>query len=233
MSSQEIEQEIVLYQDWDWCSYLPDRERVTHFFSADTFSPLLYETLISSGFRRSGRTFYQPQCPACQSCLPIRVDVRRFTLSTSQRRVLRKNRDVTIRREPNAFKPEDFRLYRTYCEQRHPSSTPPSIRSYREFLINTPIATDLMRYYVQERLVGLAWIDMLPHSLSSVYCSFDPAYSARSLGTFSVLQQIALCAALGKEWLHLGFWIKERQNMAYKNRFQPCQVLIDGNWQEL
>ena len=81
--------------------------------------------------------------------------------------------------------------------------------------------------------MGLGWIDVLPYSLSSIYFSFDPEYSSRSLGTFSILQQAALCARLGKEWLHLGFWVKERQNMTYKSRFKPCQILIDGTWSEL
>ena len=233
MSSQEIDQEVVLYWNRDECPYFPGRERVTYFFAAPTLPPLPYETLISSGFRRSGYTFYQHHCPACQDCLPIRVDIRRLTLSTSQRRVLRKNRDVTILRHPNAFKPEDFLLYRAYCAQRHPSSPVPDEESYRDFLIASPLTTEIMRYYVQDRLVGLGWIDLLPHSLSSVYFSFDPEYSSRSLGTFSVLQQAALCARLGKEWLHLGFWVKERQNMAYKSRFKPCQILIDGTWREL
>lgn len=233
MSSHERTQEIVLYQERNACPYLPDSTCVTHFFWADTFPPGRYETLLSSGFRRSGRVFYQHGCPVCQACIPLRVDVRRFTLSPSQRRVLRKNRDVTIQRAPNAFRPEDFHLYRTYCEQRHSSSPVPTQDSYSDFLMASPIPTDIMRYYVQDRFVGLAWIDILPHSLSSVYCSFDPADSARSLGTFSVLQQVALCAALGKEWLYLGFWIEARSNMAYKSRFKPCQVLIDGAWREL
>jgi arginyl-tRNA--protein-N-Asp/Glu arginylyltransferase len=97
----------------------------------------------------------------------------------------------------------------------------------------SPVPTDIMRYYVDGRLAGLGWIDILPHSLSSVYFSFTPTYSSRSLGTFSILKQIELCHDLGKDWLQLGFWVQACQNMTYKSRFKPCQILVDGVWQNL
>lgn len=226
--------EFTLYQSpSEPCSYLPDRKWQTHFFYTEAIAPALYEHLISQGFRRSGYVFYQNHCPDCTACRPIRVDVQRFTPSTSQRRVLRKNRDVRIVRRPVSFVPEEFLLYRNYCAQRHPSPELPTEEGYYRFLIASPLSTEIMAYYLADRLIGVAWMDVLPASLSSVYFAFDPAYSARSLGTFSILQQIALCYKLGKTWLQLGFWIQPCRKMSYKSRFQPCQILVDGNWREL
>lgn len=234
MSSEGRKQEFLLYQSpAEHCPYLSGKEWVTHFFAARQLSPALYENLISKGFRRSGIMFYQNHCPGCTACFPIRVDVRHFRPSKSQRRVLRKNRDVTITRYPVAFNMDDFHLYQQYCEQRHSSSPVPTPEGYIHFLVVSPVPTEIMRYYVNDRLVGLGWIDMLPHSLSSVYFSFDPAYSSRSLGMFSILQQIELCRILGKEWLQLGFWVEVCQKMSYKSRFKPCQIMIDEAWQNL
>jgi arginine-tRNA-protein transferase len=232
MSSESREQEFLLYRSQgERCPYLPNREWVTHWFAARRLHPAFYEQLISQGFRRSGIMFYQNHCPGCTACLPIRVDVRRFRASKSQRRVLRKNRNVRITRHPVTFEVADFLLYRNYCEARHSSSPDPE--GYAHFLVISPVPTEIMRYYVDDRLVGLGWIDILPHSLSSVYFSFNPSFASRSPGTFSILRQIELCRELGKDWLQLGFWVQACQNMAYKSHFKPCQILVDGVWQNV
>lgn len=228
-----MEQGFLLYQHHNGpCPYLSRGEWITQAFQAEIIDPLFYEGLISSGFRRSGTIFYQNQCPDCSLCMPIRLDIQRFRPSKSQRRVLRKNHDVTIIRHPAFFDVADFHLYRKYVLHRHPSSSAPTQEGYFQFLIDSPVSTEIMRYYVEERLVGLGWIDLLSHSLSSVYFAFDPSYSSRSLGTFSILQQVLLGRELQKAWLHLGFWVKNCQKMSYKSRFHPCQILTDGIWNE-
>jgi arginine-tRNA-protein transferase len=90
-----------------------------------------------------------------------------------------------------------------------------------------------MRYWAGSNLVATAWIDMLPLSLSSVYCAYDPAYMQRSPGTLSILHQIELCRELQKPWLYLGFYVQASARMRYKKNFQPCQALMNQQWRSL
>ena len=228
------QQTYFLYQSFPMeCPYLDGQVWIFRGFDADALEPEQYDELLSRGFRRSGLTVYHQYCPNCSACLPLRIDVRQFALTTSQRRVLRKNQDVRYTRAPAAFAPEDFALYRRYVETRHPSDHSPNADSYREFLIDSPVTSELMRYYIADRLVGIGWIDVQPDSISSVYCAFDPDESDRSLGTFSILQQVALARSLGKAWVYLGFWVEQSRKMSYKHKFRPCQVLRNGTWQPL
>jgi len=213
------------------CLYIPPRKSITYAFSVKTMPVGIYETIISEGFRRNGFYFYQNFCPECCSCIPIRVDVQNFRLSKSQRRVLRKNQDVTIIRNPAAFDQEGFLLYQKYCRHRHNSLE--TKNDYTRFLIDSPVPTDMMRYYVGDNLMGIGWIDVLPDSLSSVYFAFDPSWSFRSPGVLSMLKEIELCRELQKKWLYMGFWIKENKKMSYKNQYKPCQILENGYWREL
>ena len=229
-----MKQEYILYQsDNGPCPYLPDRQWMTHSFYAETLSPVFYERLISKGFRRSGQAFYQNHCPGCSACLPIRVDVRRFSPSRSQRRVLKKNSDISYTRSPATFEGEDFELYVKYLRRRHPESSNTTHEGYIGFLIESPIQTEIMRYYLKGRLIGLGWIDQMPNSLSSVYFAFDPEFSSRSLGSYSILRQIELAGELGKDWLQLGFWVEHSQKMSYKCNFKPCEILVNERWQAL
>ena len=73
---------------------------------------------------------------------------------------------------------------------------------------------------------------MLPDGLSTVYYAFEPGEAKRSLGTFSALKEIELCAALGKSWYYLGFFVPGSRKMSYKTRFRPYQLLMDGAWRD-
>ncbi len=68
--------------------------------------------------------------------------------------------------------------------------------------------------------------------LSAVYTFFDPDQPRRSLGTFAILSQLALCHRLGLPYLYLGYWVRDCAKMAYKADFRPLQLLIDGQWRE-
>ena len=80
------------------CSYLPDRqEQLLVYIPEESPCASHYTQLIQAGFRRSGDQIYRPHCEACQKCESIRVKVKQFKPSKSQKRILNKNLDVTCR----------------------------------------------------------------------------------------------------------------------------------------
>ena len=56
-----------------------------------------YGILMANGFRRSGDIFYNQECKTCSQCIPIRLSVKDFKISKSQKAVCRKNQDLEIR----------------------------------------------------------------------------------------------------------------------------------------
>jgi arginine-tRNA-protein transferase len=154
--------------------------------------------------------------------------VQRFFPNRSQKRTLKYNHDITIERFPAAFHSRDYALYKKYCAIRHDQN--PAEEEYSRFLVQSPLTTEIMRYWAGTELIATAWIDMLPTAISSVYCAYDPAHVQRAPGTLSILHQIKLCRELEKTWLYLGFYVPESPRMHYKKNFQPCQMLINRQW---
>ena len=73
-------------------------------------------------------------------------------------------------------------------------------------------------------------VDRIDNALSAVYTFFEPKFSGHSLGVYAVLWQIEWAKRLGKDYLYLGFWIKQCRKMSYKSDYQPLQVYKDKQW---
>jgi len=212
------------------CPYLPHGQWITDVFYADRISGRTYEKLLEQGWRRSGNYFYYNICPGCGQCMPLRVDVRHFCPNRSQKRTIRDNRDITVERIPAVFDTQDYALYRNYCLTRYNQNLTED--DYQRFLTQSPLTTEIMRYRSGGSLIAAAWIDLLPDSISSVYCAYDPACAQRSPGTLSILRQIELCRRLEKSWLYLGFYVPASLHMSYKKNFRPGQIFIRKRWHD-
>ncbi|MDE2422265.1 MAG: arginyltransferase, partial [Gammaproteobacteria bacterium] len=78
-----------------------------------------------------------------------------------------------------------------------------------------------------------ATCDPLDDGISAVYTFYDPDENRRSLGTFSILQQIEWAKTNHLDYVYLGYWVPQAEKMRYKSNFLPLEVLLDGHWQRL
>jgi arginine-tRNA-protein transferase len=189
---------------------------------------------MDAGFRRSGKVIYQPVCPGCRDCVPIRVPVDRFTPSKSQRRVWRKNDDLAVTIQEPDPTPEKHQLYERYRKYWHDSPESQDWDTFTRFLYESPV--DTVEFLYRDpfgRLLGVGICDVCPQSLSSVYFYFDPDIADRSPGTFSALYELQWARQHAIPYYYLGYWIRSCGAMEYKSGFRPHEFLsTDGTWRE-
>ena len=218
------------------CSYLPGRlarsQVATPSYLIDTPT---YGHLVASGFRRSGAFTYRPYCDHCRACTPVRVVVDEFAANRTQRRTLTRNANLTARVMDLKFSHEHYALYRRYQSQRHPGGgmDHDSREQYSHFLLQSNVHTRLVEFREHGHLRMVAIIDELADGLSSVYTFFYPERPRQSLGTHSILWQIAEAQRRRLPYIYLGYWIEESRKMRYKTDFQPIEGLLRGSWQRL
>lgn len=229
-SDREVTQLYHLIEEPRTCSYLPAETASLEYRILREIAVPEYERWLEHGWRRQGMYFFRPQCPACQQCRPLRVDVQNFRPTKSQRRALNRNADVTLVVQPASITQEQIELFNAWhadmsVRSGWPESTT-TVEGYaRTFLLGEWSFASEFLYYDDGKLVGVGLIDELPESLSSVYFYHDPAWRPRSPGTFTALKEIEYAQQTGRRWLYLGYWIADCQSMAYKNRFGPHQLL--------
>lgn len=212
------------------CPYLPERSFVQrYFFGIDAGSD---ETaaLLAGGWRRFGSFFFQPHCPGCTACWPLRVDAATLTPTASQRRVWSRNADVTLTVVPLEYRDEYYELYAHHSRTRFEKDTDPE--DFRQTFFTAAVPAFLTEYRIEGRLAGLGFCDEGDDALSSVYFVFHDDFADRSLGVYSVLRECALAVERGRKWYYLGYWVQGNATMAYKGRFAPRQTMdwSTGRW---
>jgi leucyl-tRNA---protein transferase len=216
------------------CSYLPGRTAANEFGVFVSLDPVLYQSLMDAGFRRSGGIVYRPRCVGCRECRPIRVPVASFATSRSQRRVRRRNADVAVEIGLPTCDDEKWRVYAAYLRHQHDGEMGEEREELEEFLYRSPTSTLEMVYRAAGRVVAIGIIDVCPQALSSVYFFFDPEVHRRSLGTFGALCEIEECRRRGLAYWYIGYYVRACRRMNYKVAFGPCELLgADGVWRAM
>jgi arginine-tRNA-protein transferase len=228
--------ELVVHDEEQPCLYLPGRRaRQPLRQPLRPLTPAELDARLAAGDRRAGTLLYNQSCPSCQACEPLRVDVRTFAPSRSQRRAQAKG-DAAVTAQVGPVQVDDARLalYRTHESGRgldRDGRPPIDAIGYESFFATSCAEGFEVRYFVGGQLAGVAITDRGAQALSAVYTFWDPSHSALSLGTYSILTQIRLAQRMGLDWLYLGLAIRDNHSMAYKLAFMPHERRIDGSWQ--
>jgi len=218
------------------CGYFA--ERTAQNLVIDPAAPQLdqlYGPALERGFRRAGGHLYYPYCSNCRACTPCRIDAEHFTPDRTQRRCLKRNEDIQVIESMAGYNTERHALYERYLRTRHPGGgmDEADASDFRRFLTAPWSPTLFLEFRKGSHLLGVAVTDVCLQGLSAVYTFYDPDETARSLGTFAILQQVALAQRRGLPWVYLGFWIAGHPKMDYKRRFRPLQIRTSEGWVEM
>ena len=157
-------------------------------------------------------------------------------------------RVLTVKAAPSAFDVEEFELYKKYqMAVHHDKEASISQEGFCDFLVDTPLVHEPfsggtvlpggvkgfgsyhVQYRVDGQLIAVGVVDVLPHSLSSVYCFYDPEFKETDLGTLVALKEIewvrqASTVLPDMRYYVLGLYIHSCTKMKYKAQFHPSEL---------
>ncbi|ORZ12027.1 arginine-tRNA-protein transferase [Lobosporangium transversale] len=159
--------------------------------------------------------------------------------------------------EPSSFTEEKYALYAKYQKEVHHESKSRCLpKGFTNFLVSTPLTPSKESnwteedpgfgsfhqcYYLDDKLIAVSVIDILPECVSAVYFFYDTDYSVLSLGKYSAQREIALAQTLNTKpgyenlkYYYMGFYIFTCPKMTYKGQFHPSYLLDPEtyNWIE-
>jgi leucyl-tRNA---protein transferase len=226
------------------CPYLPGRkERKVFTHLVGERAADMNDVLTQGGFRRSQNIAYRPACESCRSCISVRIPVSAFQLSSSQRRVLKTNAEITSAMHKAEPTTEQYSIFRAYLDQRHfgGGMSDMSVLDYAMMIEDSHVDSRVVEYRKPlaqgeiggrrgGELIAVALTDVLKDGLSMVYSFFEPLEDRRSLGTLMILDHVERARAMDLPYVYLGYWVNGSPKMDYKVRFSPIELLTEKGW---
>jgi leucyl-tRNA---protein transferase len=222
------------------CPYLAGKtERKVFTELAGPHSAELNEALGRIGFRRSQNVAYRPSCMDCKACVAVRIRTSDFAPNGTQRRILKRNADLSMRACRPWATSEQFDLLQLYLRQRHPTGGMAGMDDidYSDMVEQTPVHSHVVEYREPSlfgrpgRLVGACITDQQSDGLSMVYSYYDAEVEGRpGLGNFIILDHIMRAREAGLPYVYLGYWVEGSERMQYKIRYRPLERLGPDGW---
>jgi len=205
-------------------------------FFADRVSPDQLDVLLAKGWRHFGTQFFKYSYGFYELdvrlVVPLRIRLKDFSLSKSQRRVYKKNDGLQVVIRPIEITPEAEALFDIHKE-RFKSGVPESIYDFlSDEPARMPCEANEIAVYDDDRLAALSYFDVGAASNSGIYAMFDPADSARGLGIFTMLKEIEYAIETGKEFYYQGYSYEGNSFYDYKKRFRGSEAFDwNGQWE--
>jgi len=188
--------------------------------------------MLERGWRRFGNMHFVPECKDCNECKTIRIDIKNFTFTKSQKRVINKNKDTKVYVQKPTVSYEHIDLFNKYHNhmkyKKDWNENIIDVQEYHNSYVNGAheFGKEIL-YFRDDKLVAVGLSDMLSEGISAVYCFYDHDYEELSLGKFSILAQIILAKRANIPYLYLGYWIKDHFSMGYKEAYKPFEELVN------
>jgi len=236
------------------CPYLPGQsERKLFTALSGEGAKALNDTLSKQGFRRSQNVLYRPACSDCAACLSARIRVADHQPTRGQRRILRRNAHLQREATSPWATEQQYDLFRRYLDTRHADGgmADMDIFEFAAMIEETPVRSRVVEYTESiapvadpasqtkgagrgaRTLVAVCLTDVLEDGLSLVYSFYDPKRASDSLGTYMILDHVALARQVGLPYVYLGYWVPGSVKMAYKAQFGGLEIYRDGAWHDL
>jgi arginyl-tRNA--protein-N-Asp/Glu arginylyltransferase len=173
-------------------------------------------------FMRYGSAFHAGKL---FTVLPLRVDLERFSLTRSQKRVVARNQDTEIVIRPSFVDEEKQALFEKH-RLRFDENTPTSLYNFlSEFPDSVPCENVELCVYLDNKLCGVTFLDLGARATSGVYAMFDPTERKRSLGILMMLHSIRCSRQRGCRYYYPGYAYYEPFAYDYKKRLSGLEYL--------
>ncbi|HEX4946420.1 MAG TPA: arginine-tRNA-protein transferase [Blastocatellia bacterium] len=203
------------------------------YFFADEVTPEQMDYLWAHGWRHFGVFFFRYATLAKSDghyhVMPLRLKLADFSLSTSQKRVIKKNEDLRVEIRAaaiDATKEALFHRHKTRFEENVPNSIYDFFTPHPALI---PCVTKEICLFQEDRLLAASFLDIGAAATSSVYSIYEPTETKRSLGIYLILLSIVYSLELGMQHYYPGYAYHEPSHYDYKKRFSGLEQF---DWQE-
>jgi leucyl-tRNA---protein transferase len=221
---------------WLNAQRMSDQRAIDEYFFARDVTPEQMDFLWADGWRHFGTFFFRyatlTKGHERLHVTPLRLKLADFSLSTSQKRVLKKNQDLQLEIRNAAIdeaKESLFDRHKTRFEDNVPNSI---YDFFTPYPARIPCQTKEICLFQDDQLIAASFLDIGAQATSSVYSIYEPTETQRSLGIYLILLSIAYSQKLGMTHYYHGYAYREPSHYDYKKRFKGLERFDWREWKD-
>ena len=201
-------------------------------------SPEELDRLLAEGWRHFGTLFFRYNAAVMegklQFIMPLRIDLSEWSATRSQKRVVKKNGDLRTEIRSASIDREKQTMFLRHS-LRFNENRPTSLENFlHPEPAEIPCRCDEVAVFLDEKLVAVSFLAIGKESVSSIYGIFEPQYANRSLGMFTMLEEINFAQELGVKYYYSGYSTLGPSHYDYKKGFEALYAYDwGGQWHPL
>lgn len=212
---------------------MSDRSEIDEHFWAQEVTPEQMDYVWEHGWRHFGAYFFRYATLTKKDghfhVVPLRLKLEQFSLSNSQKRVVKKNQDLRLEIRDASIDAAKEALFDRH-KTRFADNVPDSIYDFfTPHPAVIPCHAKEICLWQEERLIAASFLDIGAQATSSVYSIYEPSETKRSLGIYLILLSIAYSMELGMRYYYPGYAYREPSHYDYKKRFSGLEQY---NWEK-
>jgi arginine-tRNA-protein transferase len=207
-------------------------------FYSSKVSPEQMDAFWAGGWRHFGTYFFRYNLGFYEAeirrVFPLRISLKDFSFSKSQRRVFKKNQDLQAVIRPVEITAEKELLFELH-RQRFKRDAPFSLYDFLSYdAARVPCEALEVCVYRGTELLAASFFDVGARAVSSIYAMFAPSETSRSLGIFTMLLEIQWARENNKDFFYQGYAYEGNSFYDYKKRFRALEKFDwNGAWEEM
>ncbi|MCW5921241.1 MAG: hypothetical protein KIS77_02785 [Saprospiraceae bacterium] len=201
--------------------------------------PAVFDRYMAEGWRLLGHSIVRHNFSVCRGkmcrTVPLRIRLDGFEFSKSQRRLLRRVRELDVCYAPIALTPDKTQLFSRHALARFEERRPESIASFLNHNSHRDPVPG-MEFTLRNGgspPIACSFIHIGAEVVSGTYCFYNPEAGRLSLGAGTMLLEIAKSQELGKKYYYHGYVYDVPSQFDYKLNFNNLEALNweTGEWQ--
>ncbi|MCC6410624.1 MAG: arginine-tRNA-protein transferase [Saprospiraceae bacterium] len=213
-------------------------QEIETYIRMEPLHPMVFDRFCEDGwcywadlmFRRN---FWEWRGQPCRVVL-LRINLKEFTFSKSQRKNIRRNSDLRLLHRPLQISRQHEQLFEKHArrfEHNRPSSIYGFFSPWSHIMPCYGMEFDVFK---GNKLLASSFFHLGQRSMAGNYCIHHPEESARSLGTYTMLLELQYAKQLGKDYYYPGFVYDLPSEFDYKLSFNALEYFDWwGNWYPL
>jgi leucyl-tRNA---protein transferase len=161
-----------------------------------------------------------------QWTIPVRIRLKGFELSVSQRKVLRKHRKrFAVKVQEIRLSEEKELLFLEHCQRFKHYGNYETLNSFITDQSSTiPVPGFEIEVRDNDQLVACSYFHLGSQSMCGTYCFFNPTYRQWSLGNFTLFLELQIAQQMGKQFYYPGYVHSQPSQFDYKLNFNQLEV---------